>query len=47
VIAVSGNDIEVGRIISQIVDKIVKGYKPTKVTLFGSYAYGEILYEKS
>jgi len=29
------------KIITEIVDKILKGYKPKKVILFGSYAYGE------
>jgi len=30
-----------GKIITEIVDRISKGYKPKKVILFGSYAYGE------
>lgn len=30
-----------GNIITEIVDRILKGYKPKKVVLFGSYAYGE------
>ena len=30
-----------GKIITEIVDRILKGYKPKKVILFGSYAYGE------
>ena len=29
------------KIITEIVDRILKGYKPKKVILFGSYAYGE------
>ena len=29
------------KIITDIVDRILKGYKPKKVILFGSYAYGE------
>ena len=30
-----------GKIITDIVDRILKGDKPKKVILFGSYAYGE------
>ncbi len=30
-----------GKIITEIMDRILKGYKPKKVILFGSYAYGE------
>lgn len=30
-----------GKIITEILDRILKGYKPKKVILFGSYAYGE------
>ena len=29
------------KIITEIVDRILKGYEPKKVILFGSYAYGE------
>ena len=29
------------KIITEITDRILKGYKPKKVILFGSYAYGE------
>ena len=29
------------KIISEIADRILKGYKPTKIILFGSYAHGE------
>lgn len=29
------------KIINEIMDRISKGYKPKKVILFGSYAYGE------
>jgi predicted nucleotidyltransferase len=29
------------KIITEIMDRILKGYKPNKVILFGSYAYGE------
>lgn len=29
------------KIIAEITDRILKGYKPKKVILFGSYAYGE------
>jgi predicted nucleotidyltransferase len=35
------NDTGARRIINEIVDRILKGYKPKKVILFGSYAYGE------
>lgn len=28
-------------VIEEIVDKIVRGYGPTKIILFGSYAYGK------
>ena len=35
------NDTSVRKIINEIVDRISKGYKPKKVILFGSYAYGE------
>lgn len=35
------NDSRVRKIISEIVERIVKEYKPKKVILFGSYAYGE------
>jgi len=34
-------DTEVRKIIIEIVDRIIKGYEPKKVILFGSYAYGE------
>lgn len=34
-------DAEVRKIISEIVNKIIKGYEPKKIILFGSYAYGE------
>lgn len=34
-------DTRVRKIISEIVDRIIKGYEPKKVILFGSYAYGE------
>jgi predicted nucleotidyltransferase len=34
-------DTRIRKIITEIVDKILKGYKPKKVILFGSYAYGE------
>ncbi len=29
------------KVINRIVDKIIKEYRPEKVILFGSYAYGE------
>jgi predicted nucleotidyltransferase len=29
------------KIISDIVEKLIKGYQPDKIILFGSYAYGE------
>ncbi len=32
---------KIRKIITEIVDRILKGYKPKKVILFGSYAYGE------
>src|SRR4030042_3123770 len=32
---------KIKKIITEIVDSISKGYKPKKVILFGSYAYGE------
>jgi len=32
---------KVRKIITEIVEGIIKGYKPKKVILFGSYAYGE------
>ena len=35
------NDTSIRKIINEIVDRISKGYKPKKVILFGSYAYGE------
>lgn len=35
------NDTSVRKIISEILDKILKGYQPKKVILFGSYAYSE------
>jgi predicted nucleotidyltransferase len=34
-------DTRVRKIILEIVDRIIKGYNPKKVILFGSYAYGE------
>ena len=34
-------DIKIRKIITEIVDRISRGYKPKKVILFGSYAYGE------
>jgi len=34
-------DTRVKKIITGIVDRIVRGYKPEKVILFGSYAYGQ------
>lgn len=34
-------DTEVGKIIEEIVERIVREYKPKKIILFGSYAYGE------
>jgi len=34
-------DKRIRKIIIQLVDKISKGYKPKKVILFGSYAYGK------
>ena len=34
-------DTGVRKIIIEMVDKIIKGYEPKKVILFGSYAYGE------
>lgn len=35
------NDREAGKIINEIVDRILKGYDPKKIILFGSYAHGE------
>lgn len=35
------NNTRFRKIITEIVDRILKGYKPKKVILFGSYAYGE------
>jgi len=35
------NNTRLRKIINEIVDRILKGYKPKKVILFGSYAYGE------
>jgi predicted nucleotidyltransferase len=35
------NDTRVRKIIIEIVERIIKEYKPKKVILFGSYAYGE------
>jgi predicted nucleotidyltransferase len=35
------NDTGARKIINDILDRILKGYKPKKVILFGSYAYGE------
>jgi len=35
------NNTRLRKIITEIVDRILKGYKPKKVILFGSYAYGE------
>jgi predicted nucleotidyltransferase len=35
------NDIKVKQIINEILDRILTGYEPKKVILFGSYAYGE------
>lgn len=32
---------KVRKIIAKLVERIIKGYKPKKVILFGSYAYGE------
>ena len=34
-------DTRIRKIIIEIVDRILKGYKPKKVILFGSYAYGQ------
>jgi predicted nucleotidyltransferase len=34
-------DTRLRKIITEIVDRISKGYKPKKVILFGSYAYGK------
>jgi len=34
-------DTKIRKIITEILDRILKGYKPKKVILFGSYAYGE------
>jgi predicted nucleotidyltransferase len=35
------DDTRVRKIIIEIVERIIKEYKPKKVILFGSYAYGE------
>ncbi len=35
------NDTGVRKLIDEIVQKIVKEYRPEKIILFGSYAYGE------
>jgi len=35
------SDTRARKIIIEIVDRIIKVYKPKKVILFGSYAYGE------
>lgn len=35
------NDREVRKIITDVTKKIIEKYKPIKVILFGSYAYGE------
>ena len=35
------NDARAKRIINEILDRILTGYDPKKVILFGSYAYGE------
>ena len=35
------NNTRLRKIITKIVDRILRGYKPKKVILFGSYAYGE------
>ena len=37
----SGDDTRARKIINEIVDRILEGYDPKKVILFGSYAYGE------
>lgn len=34
-------DTGVRKVIIEIVDRIIKGYEPKKVILFGSYAHGE------
>lgn len=34
-------DTEARRVISEMVEKIVASYRPTRIILFGSYAYGE------
>ena len=34
-------DERVRKIISDIVEKLIEGYQPDKIILFGSYAYGE------
>jgi len=34
-------DARIRKIIIEVLDRILKGYKPKKVILFGSYAYGE------
>lgn len=33
--------IGVGKIITEVVDRVVRVYQPSKVILFGSHAYGE------
>jgi predicted nucleotidyltransferase len=35
------NDRDARKIINEIVDRILKGYNPKKIILFGSYAHGE------
>jgi len=35
------NNTRLRKIITKIVDRILRGYKPKKIILFGSYAYGE------
>lgn len=32
---------KIKKVITEVLDRILKGYKPKKVILFGSYAYGE------
>ena len=34
-------DTRIRKLIGDIVDRILEGYRPKKVILFGSYAYGE------
>jgi predicted nucleotidyltransferase len=41
VMITSDDDTKVRKMIGQVVEKVVKGYNPTKVILFGSYAYGQ------